>query len=253
MTGILPQLNTDLQHTTTLPILKKKVSYRPFFVKEEKILLMAMEGEETTEMYDAILNVLSNCTFGKLNINTLSIIDVEWLMVQIRIRSKGEISEVRMKCKNKVEKLKVVPPVEEICNHITTIGIDLTQMRIDKQKDHNNVIHLTKDIGLKMKYPTMTMLDLLSRSKDMKEIELSDEMLIACVESVFYGDKVYLGNDVPKEELIRFFDSMTDDQYKKVKKFFSTMPKVKVDVPFVCAECGHKEELSLEGIKSFFG
>lgn len=254
----LPQLNTDLQYTTTLPISGKNVIFRPFFVKEEKILLMAMESDndDPTETYEAIKNVLSNCTYGKLNINKLSILDVEWLMIQIRIRSKGEIVDLKMKCKAQRDNAIIPPTKDDICNHINEIPVDLTKVRLDTtDKEKNNpVINLTDKIGVKLRYPSFSMLDFLGAAIDKKpDIETSDEMLISCVESIYHGDIVYKSEDVEKKELIRFFDQMTEKQFSKIKDFFSTIPKVRVDVQFSCDKCGHKEELKLEGIRSFFG
>lgn len=247
----LPKLNTDIIHSTKLPILGKEIKYRPFFVKEEKILLMAIQGENEEdsslkEMVDAIKNVIDNCTFGKLDLNKLSIIDLEWLMVKLRTKSKGEISSVKFKCKNNNSK-------GETCNTINSVDIDLTKVRLMKNENHISFIKLVDDIGVKMKYPTVEMIQILNDNVSLNDVAVGDELLVKCVDYVLDGEKIHKSLNTPKEELIDFFDTMTDKQFTMIKNFFNTMPKVVVDIKYKCKKCENERDVTLEGIKNFFG
>lgn len=237
----LPTINTELRHTLKLPITGDTITFRPFFVKEEKILMMALENDSAKNRIQAIKNVVDNCTFGELNTSELPMVDLEWIFLNLRIKSKGETSQLSYKCKS------------EKCNHSNNIDVDLTKINVKTHKDHNSVIQITQDIGIKMKYPSLMMVDNIDGEVSGDNINQNMSILIDSIDSIFEGETVYNAVDVSREELQEFVETMTDVQFEKIKEFFNTMPKLSTTIHIKCSECGTTEDILVEGIQNFFG
>jgi len=251
----LPVVNTS-KYSLTLPSSNKKIKYRPFYVKEEKVLLMALEGlknNETQEVINAITSIVDACTFGSLNVETLPIIDIEWIFVHLRMKSKGEVVTANYKCKNMV-KVDDVIPAETACNTSNKVTIDLEKVKVVEDKKHTSKIMLNDDIGVVMRYPQLGMLDDFDLDK-LKENSAEDgvTLMAGFIESVYTQDKVFLTKDQSPQEVIDFLDNLTEKQVEKIKTFFDTMPKVTVEAPFKCKACGYKKKIKLEGLQNFFG
>ena len=232
----LPKIATPT-YEMTLPSTGEKVSYRPFLVKEEKLLLMAMESGKQKEVIRTVKSLIQNCTDGKLKVDTLPMFDVEYLFLQLRIKSVEDTVELNLKCAK--------------CGEPVTMKMDLKKVKVvfpDKKVDFN--ISLTSDIGMKMKYPTLDMMAEMKPGDETKP-EFIFETIGKCVESVYDGEQVY--SDFSKKELDDFIDSLPQEQFKKVTEFFENMPKLKHDIEWTCPKDGHKNKIELSGLNDFFG
>jgi len=239
----LPKIETPT-YNLTLPSTGEKIKYRPFLVKEEKILLIATESEDEDAIQNAIKDIISNCTFGKLNPDDTTPFDIEWVFLQLRIKSKGETVELNYKCNN------VVGESEKVCGAINKINIDLRVIEIDNGAEQSKVINLTDTIGVEMMYPTFKTMEMIN--PDANGAEQAMAMIIANITTVFEGDVVYCsGQDFDMNEMIEFVDSLTEDQFAKIRGFFDGMPKIAYDTEYKCSSCGYSETLHLEGLQDF--
>lgn len=231
----LPVIDTP-RYTTKLVSTGQTVEYRPFLVKEEKILLMALESTDINQIVKAIGDVITSCTFGQVDSKTLPTYDMERLFLKIRSVSVGEIASVTVAC------------VE--CNAKTPVEINLGDIEIDKS-DEPDIMKLTDSISIKMKHPTlMDVYDTASGEKSMADRAL---MIAAkSIETIFYGDETYDTKDVSLQETIAFVEQLNSEQYLQIQKFIKAVPKVSKAVEFDCMQCGHHNIRNLEGLQSFF-
>jgi hypothetical protein len=233
----LPVLNAPI-YELTIPSTKQKVKFRPFLVKEEKSLLIAQQSENQQTMLDTLKNVISSCTFGKVNTDTLALFDIEYIFVQLRAKSVGEISELIFSC------LECNDPKAKM-----KVEIDLTNLQVSFDPTHVKSIDLIDDVGVTMRYPG---LDLLDSFKDIDETETGFQLAIQCIDSVYTADNVYSAAEQTKEELEAFVNSLTRTQFEKIQKFFQTMPKLEKTVQFKCHVCGYNHSQTLQGLNGFF-
>ena len=233
----LPKFNT------VLPVSKKKVSFRPFTVREEKILLLAKETAVPAELVGSILQVVDNCTFGELNLNELPIVDLEYLFLQVRIKSVGEISELRYTCLNKVDGDK--------CGGKIDINLDLTTITASKS-ELSNKINITDKIGVAFKYPTVDDSVAIISSLIDKETQNDTAFLYQILDFVWEGDEIFPKNETSLEEFNTFIDGLTNEQFKFISDFVDAIPSLKQTIPTKCPKCGHESKLELEGITDFF-
>jgi hypothetical protein len=239
----LPKLDVPI-YDLKLPSNNKKVSYRPFLVKEEKILLMAMEGEDEGEITTAIKQIINNCIVSKgIEVEKLPLFDIEYLLLNLRGRSMGDIVKTNYTRKS-------CP--EENCKPVE-IEIDVSTVKVHKDKTHNPKIQLDDKIGIIMKYPDIEMMTKYGGMVIKEKTEDAFELIIKCIESVYDEDTVYSKSDYTPDEIKEFVEGFTQDQFKRVEHFFNTLPKMYKDVEFNCERCGYKEEMRLEGLASFFG
>ena len=241
---MLPKIDVPI-FELTLPLTKKKVKYRPFLVKEEKILLMAMESEDETSTLLAIKQIINNCCLSDIDIDSLPITDLEFFFLNLRARSVSETVDLQYKCNNKV---KNEEGEESECGNLVKLNINLLEIQPKIPKNHNTKIELTADMGIVMRYPTFKMVE----NSNGEEVERLINILISCVEYVYDKDNIYYAKDTPKEELTDFIESLTREQFVKVQEFFDTMPKISKKVHFDCPKCGYKEDINVEGIQNFF-
>ena len=219
----LPVLNNP-NYEMELPSTGEKIEYRPFLVKEQKILMMAMESKDTSAQSKAVIDIIKNCTFGTINdkVEQLPTFDIEYMFLQIRSKSVGESIEINVTCEDDGE-TKV--PVE----------INLEDIKVIKTEEHSNVIPITDKIGMTMKYPTMKQL----MKYDIGKIDATEgtfKIIGDCLESIYDEETVY--DDMSQKEVNEFIEQMTTEQFQKVSNFFQTMPKlkhtVKVTNPNTC-------------------
>lgn len=239
----LPKLDVPI-YELKLPSNNKKISYRPFLVKEEKILLMAMEGEDEGEITTAIKQIINNCIVSKgVDVEKLPLFDIEYLLLNLRARSMGDIIKTnytRPDCK------------EEKCKPIE-IEIDVNSIEIHRDPSHDTKIQLTKDVGIIMKYPDVGMISKYTDGFENQSAEDSFDIIEKCIESVYDSENVYSKSDYTTDELKEFIEGFSQDQFKKLENFFTTIPKMYKDINFNCEKCGYKEEIRLEGLAGFFG
>ena len=233
----LPILETA-RYELTLPSIDKKVSYRPFLVKEEKILLMALESGETKQITKALQDIVLACTFGELNVENLPTFDVEYIFLQIRAKSVGEIAKVKIKCPDDD---KTFVPVE----------VDLSKINVQVDDEHTNQIKINDNVKIIMKYPT---LDSFSAGLNVQELKTEDVFDVMCdtIYEIYEGEKVHKATDYTKDEMMKFLESMSGDAFKKMQEFFRTLPKLTHEIEVENPNTKVKSKVKLQGLQSFF-
>ena len=235
----LPKLNTP-KYKMKLPSTGKVVNYRPFLVKEEKILLIATETGEQSDIIDAIATIIKDCT-DLTDIHKLPTFDIEYVFLQIRTKSVGETVDVSVICPDDGEtEVKVSIPLDEISVH--------------KPRGHKKEIKLDDDVILNMGYPTLkAFVEMNFDDGQTPGVEQMFSMAAGCVETIADVEQVYDCADTPKAELLEFFDSMSSSQFKKVQEFFETMPKLTHTLKVTNPNTGVENDVVLEGLSAFFG
>jgi len=224
----LPKLQAPT-YELKLPSSGKKIKYRSFLVKEEKLLMIANETGEEEERILAISQIIENCTFSKLNARNMPVFDIEYLFLQLRAKSVGESAEVKVLC-----------PDDGIT--YVDVTINLEDIKCSRPKKNANVIKLDDLVGVTLKYPSIST----SNANDLVDV-LSDS-----IESIFDGESVYDPKDFSKEDLKSFIESMTQGQLNKVIEFFDNIPRVHLDVEVTNPKTSEKSSVRLEGLDSFF-
>ena len=232
----LPKLEA-VHYTTELPITKKKVEYRPFLVKEQKVLLIALESEEADQATTSMLELLRNCVFnldqiGKLE--DLPVMDLEYLFVQVRIKSVGETVDVTIPC--------------DKCEETTEVIIDLSEAAMSGNVPDPK-IELLDGIGMTLSYPTMSNVQ---DDVNLEQTEAVFNMIYNCIETIYSGDEVFTKDDIDRKELEEFLDQFTSEQFEKVQNYFMNMPRFSKKVNFVCSKCEANNEKELLGVMDFF-
>jgi hypothetical protein len=234
----LPKLTTPT-YELEVPSTDEKIKYRPFLVKEEKILLMAMESGENKDIVQAVKDIVTECTFGKLNLGVLPMFDVEYIFLSIRSKSVGEITKLSLLCPDDKK------------TH-ATVEIDLSQVKVQVDEAHTNKIELTDEMGMIMTYPTI---DSFTES-GIQTITASNmlDVISSCVLQIYEekGEKVYEAKDQTKKELTEFIESMNTGQFKKLQNFFDTMPKLKHEVTVKNPKTKKESKITLTGLNDFF-
>lgn len=231
----------------TLPLSKKTIKYRPFLVKEEKILLMAMEANDETTIINSIKQIVTNCCLDKIDVNKIPILDLEYLFLNLRARSVSEVIELQYKCNNNVTDES---GNTKKCNHVNPIFINLYEINPTIPEDHSNKIDLGNDIGIMMTYPNFHMV---SNNLTGNSIEIIMKIICECVEYIYDKDDIYYAKDIAKKEIEEFIESLTREQFAKIQHFFDSIPKLNKTVEFKCAKCGYTENVVVEGLQGFFG
>ena len=235
------------KYTLTIPSTGKQVSYRPFLVKEEKILLIAMESDDEIQMTSAIQDIIGNCVYDDLDVKSMPMFDIEYIFLQLRAKSKGEIIDLSFDCGK--------------CEKPITIQIDLTKIETTRTEGHDTKIPLSDDIGVIMKYPSMEIQSIIK--KENTDVENIFSTIISCIDSIWDKESVYATKDHTQQEINDFLESLPDDSFTKIQKFFDTVPVLKHEFELKCTSkngkgkkatiCGWKETKTLEGLGSFFG
>ena len=236
----LPILETP-SYEMTLPSADVKVKFRPFLVKEEKILLQALESEDQKQIINALKEIVTACTFGVLNVNELPTFDLEYVFLQIRAKSVGEIT-----------KLKVLCPDDKTT--YANVDIDLTKIEVQVDDKHTNkiIIDENKNIGIVMKYPTLGSVD---PSVDLTKQQTSQvfTLIANSIYQIFEGDKVYLTSDYTKEEINKFIESLSAKAFNDIQNFYDTMPKLMHEIEVENPKTKVKSKVMLQGLTDFFG
>ena len=227
----LPKLQTPT-YELILPSTGDKIKFRPFLVKEYKILLTTLDSENE-EINRVVTELVDACTFNKLKIDTLANFDIEYIFLNIRAKSIGEITNLLLNCNN--------------CDNQISFDLNLTKAQVEKSPEHSSKINLTDKIIIEMRYPKFDeMIDIYQNFKSDKIVEL----LSTCIKAVYTEDTVY--EEYTKEELLEFVNSFSKDQFEMIENFFLTMPKLVQNIQQDCNKCGAHNELKLEGLQNFF-
>ena len=235
----LPKLNTP-SYELEIPSTDEKIMYRPFLVKEEKILLIALESAKNEEIIRAMKEIVSECTFNKLDISNLPMFDIEYIFLNIRAKSVGEVSKLKIKCPDDG---KTLAPVE----------IDLNKVNVEIGEGHTNKIELEEGTGIIMQYPTIDSFSKLGLT-NITARNMTD-IVAACILQIYEknGEKVYNAKDQTIKELSDFVEQMNTAQFKKVQNFFDTMPKLKHKIKVKNPKTKGESEGTLQGLSDFFG
>jgi len=243
---MLPKIDVPI-YELILPLTKKSIRFRPFLVKEEKILLMAMESEEPDAVLLAIKQILTNCCLDDLDVDDLPITDIEYLFLNLRARSVNEIVELPYRCNNKID----ANGEQKECGNIVTLQMNLLEIRPEVHEKKIDKIELSENMGILIKYPSFKMVEE-AQKQEGSEVDKLMNILVACIDGVYTEETIFYSKDVPKKELLDFIENLTREQFSKVQEFFETMPKIKKDVDFSCTKCGYQETITIEGLQSFF-
>lgn len=244
----LPKLATPLYEVVCPSGLK--VSFRPFLVKEEKLLMIAMQSDETQTMLNSAKLVLENCvgSVSGVDIDKLPLFDVEFLFLNLRARSIGETVPLKYKCNQQVLDANTNQPV--VCGTISEYDVNLLDIKPVFGPGHSKYIQLTDAIGMTLRYPTFKSFRGISK----KELPADEafSFLVECIESINDSDHVVLTKDVTTEEVAAFVDDMTKQQVEKMDAFFDTMPKIEKAIHFKCPKCLYEEDIVVRGLDNFF-
>ena len=236
----LPKLNTPT-YELTLPSSNRKVKYRPFLVKEEKILLIAMESEDEKEMQNAVKQILKNCILTRgISVDKLAVFDIEYLFLNIRGKSVGEDI-----------KLNVVCPDDEVTE--VEVSVNVEDVKIQKSDNHDSVIQLTDQVAIVMKYPSMEMFVKNNiTGENQQKVDTIFDMTIDCISQVVEGEDVLEAKSFSKKEMLEFVETFDTQQFQKIQDFFETMPKLSHTIKVLNPKSNVESEVVIEGLSSFF-
>jgi len=237
----LPKIATPT-YELELPSTGKPINYRPFLVKEEKLLVLALESEDNKQITTAIKTVIKSCISTKgIKVETLPTFDIEYLFLNIRGKSVGEELEVNIICPD--DKVTEVP-----------VTIDLDEIQVQKSDDHTNRIQIDSNIMMEMKYPSLD--QFIKNNFDFKEgnqMDQSFDLIASCIDKIYTEDEVWSTADCTKKEVKEFLESMNSSQFKDIEKFFETMPKLQHTITVKNPKTKVESDVVLEGLASFFG
>ena len=230
----LPKINNIL-YDLELPSSGKQIEYRPFLVKEEKILLMALEGEDEKEMSKAVKQIITQCVLTEgFNVNKLAMIDLEYLFLNIRGKAVGDISTISFKHE---------------CGEVIKLDIDLTKVEVVQNKNHSDLVQITDDIMVRLSPPKI---DDVIGAGNKNQIDLVIGIIRNSLLEIIQGEEIFSTQDHSKEEIDEFINSLNSGQFKKIQEYYESLPKLKQDVEYTCKKCEKTEIETLEGLASFF-
>jgi len=237
----LPKITTS-QYELVLPSTGKKIKYRPFLVREEKILILALESEDTNQITTAVKQVLKECVIGRVKIEELPSFDIEYLFLNIRGKSVGETVDIIVTCGDDGE---------------TQINVSLAidNIKVQKDPEHTRDLELGEGYTLRMKYPTMGQFidtNFNVRNGDENEVEKSFDIICSCIEQVYNEEDMWSASECSKKELREWVESLTSEQFKKIERFFETMPKLRHEITVMNPNTKKENTVVLEGLSSFF-
>jgi len=234
----LPKLNVPT-YELVVPSTDEKVKYRPFLVKEEKILLIAMESGKSEDMLQSVKDIVDECTFNKLKLGTMPMFDVEYIFLQIRAKSVGEVSKLKVLCQDDMKTY-------------ANVSIDLNDIEVQVDDDHTNKIVLSDEMGVIMKYPTI---DSFTENK-IDDINASNmlDVIAVCIAQIYdkKGEEVYDSKDSTRKELIEFVEQLNTKQFADIQKFFDTMPSLRHTITVKNPKTKKESEVTLTGLNDFF-
>ena len=234
----LPKIDIPT-YELTLPSVDQQVKYRPFLVKEEKLLMMALESGEDADMKNATIDLVNSCTFGKIKAEELPLFDIEYLFLNIRAKSVGEVAKFQVICPD--DKITLVP-----------VDIDLTEVNVQVDDKHNNNILLdeSRNLGIVMRYPTLKLVPM-GIDKNMNADKIFN-LMVSCIDHIYEGDKVYPAKDSSKSELVEFFNNLNSAQFQLIKTFFDEMPRLRHTIKVTNPKTKKESEITFSGLQDFF-
>jgi len=234
----LPKINVPT-YELAVPSTDEKIKYRPFLVKEEKILLIAMESGETKDMLQAVKDIVDECTFNKLKLGDMPMFDVEYIFLNIRAKSVGEVSKLRVLCKDDDKTY-------------ANIEVDLNEVQVQVEEGHTNKVELTDEMGVIMKYPTIDSFN----ANGITDITTDNmlEVIASCIAQIYdkKGEELYDPKDSTQKELLEFIENLNTKQFTDIQKFFDTMPSLKHEITVKNPKTKKESKVTLTGLNDFF-
>lgn len=239
----LPKLDVPT-YEIVLPLSKIKIKYRPFLVKEQRNLLMAVESDDAESIQRAVRDILYNCTLNEdVDIEKLPIVDVEYYFLQLRAKSVGEIVELKYRCNNE-------PDGEHECGNLMDTQIDLKDVSVETTEGVSPEIQLDDKIAVKLKYPEFK---IVLDSVNIDSInEVTFNMIANSIEHIYDGQQFHYASESTPQELLQFVESMNQEQFERVENFFNNLPKIRKVMNLTCSKCGFNHTIPVEGLEDFF-
>ena len=238
MTMKLPSLATPT-YSLTLPSSGETIGYRPFLVKEEKILLLALETEDNKVIAKALEQIVLNCTDDAVDVRTLPLFDLEYIFLQIRAKSAGELAEPVLNLTD-----------EKGVEHEIKLKIPIDSIEVTRNENHTNEIKLTDDIVVRMKYPTFGMSEEYADANP-DSSSIAFDMIVSCMDEIYQGEESWKCDELPRKEVVNFVETMSQEQFLAVSEFFNTMPKLEKELEVPVGK--KKHQIKLSGLQDFFG
>ena len=231
----LPKLEAN-RYSCVLPISKKKVEYRPFLVKEQKVLLIAAESEESAEANSAMIDMIKSCVYNEkeIDLNHVPMMDLEYLFIQIRIKSAGETADIGIACTE--------------CEEVNQLEVDLRESKLEGKLPDPR-LELNESMGLTLTYPSVGSIPEGSNPENTEDVF---KMIGSCIETIYDGDEVFTRDDFNTKELMDFIDQFSVDQFEQLNEWFLDMPRFEQKINFVCSKCEVNQERVLQGVSDFF-
>ena len=237
----LPKLEHPT-HEVYLKSLDRTVKFRPFLVKEEKLLLMAKESDDLNDIVRAIKQIIRNCVLDDIDVDALPTFDVEMFFINLRVQSVGESAEMVYTCNNVVEG-------DAECGHKIDFMLDIRNVKYSETKGHSSIVRLSDTAGIKLNYPTLSF----TESELDENFEDGGYSFVSkYLDYVYDSEQIYKKEEISEEELKEFIDNLTIEQVKQVRNFFTTLPQVFLEQDVTCPKCSHVHHLSVEGLLNFF-
>jgi len=234
----LPKLDVPI-YEMVIPSTDEKIKYRPFLVKEEKILLIAMESGENADIIQGVKQIVSECTFNKIKLGDMPMFDVEYMFLNIRAKSVGEVSKLKILCADDGKTY-------------ANVSVDLNKIQVQVEDEHTNKIELSDEMGVIMKYPSIDSFSTAGISDITPENMI--DVVATCISQIYdkKGEEVYDSKDSTKQELVEFVEQLNTKQFQDVQQFFDTMPKLKHTITVKNPKTKKENKVTLSGLSDFF-
>jgi len=232
----LPKLNAAPKYEVVVPSTGQQVRYRPYLVKEEKILMMAMESQDQKQALAAIVDTIGSCVQDEINTADLTTFDVEYLFTQIRSKSVGETAKIAIACRH--------------CDAENEVIVKLDDIKVGNPPGLESKIQLTENIALQMRWPSYN--ELVEFDQDLGQTEMTFKMIACCIDTVMTEEEAIKMKDEPEKERMDFIESLSSEQFDKIRVYVEKMPKMEHGVQFECTECKKGNDITLAGISDFF-
>jgi hypothetical protein len=238
----LPRIDSPI-YEIDLPLSKKHIKFRPFLVKEQKNLLMAMEADDIDTAERNIKQVLQNCTLTEgIDIESLPLLDVEFYFLNLRARSVGEVVENKYKCTSMVG--------EKECGNTMDVKVNLLDIKVEMPDTISDTVQLTDKIKVKLKYPEFSVMKRVKDSANVSDFAFT--LIAESIENIYDGEQFYYAHESSPAELIEFVESLNQTQFAKLEEFFNNLPKLRKKIDFKCSKCGANHSIDVEGLENFF-
>ena len=232
----LPSLNATPSYELTVPSTGKKYKFRPFLVKEQKVLMLAYESQDKKQIINAMLSTIASCV-DDIDIKTLTTSDVDYIFVQLRAKSVGEKIELSIPCDN--------------CQTKNPLTVDAEKVNVSSTS-REKIVELNKEVSVKLKYPTYFDFMTNTDSENKSQTETIMDVIISCIDSIMTAEENISAKDESREEVLKFVESMNSKQFEEISDFVQNIPQVEYKADFVCVNCGYEKEIRLQGLDDFF-